>query len=61
MKKFIKIWDIILIAAMGFIGSGCILDPPVPEYGVEPMYGVPAAVQDSDADLQEQSPEELQQ
>ena len=60
MKKFIKIWDIILIAVMGLIGSGCILDPPAPEYGVEPMYGVPAAVQDSDTDMQEQTPEELQ-
>ncbi|MEA2077781.1 MAG: hypothetical protein U9O95_07170 [Candidatus Marinimicrobia bacterium] len=39
---------------MGILGTGCILDPPAPEYGAEPMYGVPAAVQEIDKDQQEQ-------
>lgn len=54
MKKLIKIWDVVLIAIMGILGTGCILDPPAPEYGAEPMYGVPAAVQEIDKDQQKQ-------
>lgn len=50
MKKMIKFWDIVLITLLGLLGSGCILDP-VPEYGVEPLYGVPAALQDADPEL----------
>ncbi|MEA3392091.1 MAG: hypothetical protein U9Q91_03840 [Candidatus Marinimicrobia bacterium] len=57
MKKLIKIWDVVLIAIMGILGTGCILDPPAPEYGVVPMYGVPAAVQEADEELQEQTQE----
>jgi len=50
MKKIVKLWDVFLLAVIGIIGSGCILDPPIPEYGVEPMYGVQAEVQDSDSE-----------
>jgi hypothetical protein len=59
MKKIIKIWDLILIAVMGIVGSGCILDPPAPEYGVEPLYGVQSIIQDSGADLNEHPADEL--
>jgi len=57
MKRVIKLWDILLVAIMGFFGTGCLLDPPAPEYGVEPMYGVPAAFQEADEELQEQTQE----
>jgi hypothetical protein len=59
MKKIIKIWDLILVAVMGIVGSGCILDPPAPEYGVEPLYGVQSTIQDSGADQNELSTDEL--
>lgn len=59
MKKIIKMWDVVLIALMGIIGSGCILDPPAPEYGVEPLYGVQSTIQDSDTNMQENSVDEL--
>jgi hypothetical protein len=57
MKILAKFWDIILIAIMGIFGTGCILDPPAPEYGVEPMYGVPAAVRQTDEDLHHETME----
>ena len=57
MKKLATIWDLILIGVMGLFGTGCIFDPPAPEYGVEPMYGVPAAIQEIDEDIQVQTTE----
>lgn len=53
----IKFWDIILVAIMGIFASGCIHDP-VPEYGVEPMYGVITSKQET---TQEQNPEFFQE
>lgn len=54
MKKLSNIWDLILIAIMGMFGTGCILDPPpAPEYGVEPLYGVPAAYRTADGEQTE--------
>jgi len=57
MKKLATIWDLILIGVMGLFGTGCFFDPPAPEYGVEPMYGVPAAIQEIDEDIQVQTTE----
>lgn len=59
MKKIMKIWDLILIAVMGIVGSGCILDPPAPEYGIEPLYGVQSSIQDTGIDSQEHSVNDL--
>ena len=42
MKSLYKCWNLVLIAAMGLFGTACNHDPE-PEYGVYPMYGVPAA------------------
>jgi len=53
IEKFVKIWNVFLIGMMSLFGTGCILDPPAPEYGVEPMYGVPASYQEADEDIQE--------
>lgn len=41
MKKLYKLWDLLLLSALGVLGSGCILDPPPAEYGPEPLYGIP--------------------
>ncbi len=59
LKKMLKIWDVILIGIMGLFGTGCILDPPAPEYGIEPMYGVPASYQEAGEDIQEETSDEL--
>lgn len=41
MKKIIKLWDVLLVALLGVIASGCnINEPPPAEYGPEPEYGV---------------------
>jgi hypothetical protein len=42
MKRLYKCWNTILILIMGILGASCIHEPE-PEYGVYPMYGVPAA------------------
>jgi len=42
MKKIIKFWDILLVALLGILGTGCKIDEPPPaEYGPEPEYGPP--------------------
>ncbi|MCK4813857.1 MAG: hypothetical protein KAT14_07965 [Candidatus Marinimicrobia bacterium] len=44
MKTVFKLWDKILISALGLLGISCnIFDPPAPEYGIEPLYGVVAS------------------
>ena len=41
MKEIIKIWDILLVALLGILGTSCnINEPPPAEYGPEPEYGV---------------------
>ena len=59
MKRMLKLWDLLLVAIIGIVGSGCILDP-IPEYGVEPLYGVPAVSQDTETEHQEEIPAEPQ-
>jgi hypothetical protein len=39
VKKLYKFWDLLLLSALGLLGSGCILNPPPAEYGPEPLYG----------------------
>jgi hypothetical protein len=40
MKKLIKLWDLLLVALLGMMGTGCnIIEPPPAEYGPEPEYG----------------------
>ena len=42
MKKIIKFWDILLVALLGILGTGCkVEEPPPAEYGPEPEYGPP--------------------
>ena len=42
MKKLIKLWDLLLVALLGLMGTGCnIIEPPPAEYGPEPEYGPP--------------------
>ncbi|MBW6458722.1 MAG: hypothetical protein K0B52_06125 [FCB group bacterium] len=56
MKTFYKLWDLLLLSALGVLGSGCILDPPPAEYGPQPLYGTPVPEYGVSAVYQEAEP-----